>query len=227
QQIGKLPVVVKDSPGFLVNRILMPYLIEAGNLFEAGATIENLDEVMLNFGMPMGPMRLIDEVGVDVSLHVAQTLAAHFGDRMKIPAVLGKMMEAKMLGVKNGHGFYLHEKSEEARPNPQVATLVQNQTAAGFSREELQERMVFLMVDEAARCLEEQIVAEPADVDFAMIMGTGFAPFRGGPLRYADSLGAEKIVGAMENLVYRGAEYFAPCNLLKQMASNGKKFYGN
>ncbi len=227
QQIGKLPVVVKDSPGFLVNRILMPYLIEAGNLFEAGATIENLDEVMLNFGMPMGPMRLIDEVGVDVSLHVAQTLAAHFGDRMKIPAVLGKMMEAKMLGVKNGHGFYLHEKSEEARPNPQVATLVQNQTAAGFSREELQERMVFLMVDEAARCLEEQIVAEPADVDFAMIMGTGFAPFRGGPLRYADSLGAEKIVGAMENLVDRGAEYFAPCNLLKQMASNGKKFYGN
>ncbi|HZF00915.1 MAG TPA: 3-hydroxyacyl-CoA dehydrogenase NAD-binding domain-containing protein [Methylomirabilota bacterium] len=227
QQIGKLPVVVKDSPGFLVNRILMPYLIEAGNLFEAGAKIENLDEVMLDFGMPMGPLRLIDEVGVDVSLHVAQTLAAYFGERMRIPAVLGKMMEAKLLGRKNGRGFYLHEKSKEPRLNPRVASFVQNQTGAGFSREELQERMVFLMVNEAARCLEEQIVAEPADVDFAMIMGTGFAPFRGGPLRYADSVGTEKIVGAMENLVDRGAEHFEPCALLKSMASTGKNFYGN
>src|SRR5581483_7792599 len=227
QQIGKLPVVVKDSPGFLVNRILMPYLIEAGNLFEAGATIENLDEVMLDFGMPMGPMRLIDEVGVDVSLHVAQTLAAHFGSRMRIPAVLGKMMEAKMLGQKNGRGFYLHEKGKKPRMNPQAISFVQNQSAKDFFREELQERMVFLMVNESARCLEEQIVAEPADVDFAMIMGTGFAPFRGGPLRYADSLGAEKIVGAMENLVDRGAGYFKPCDLLKQMAVNGKRFYGN
>lgn len=227
QQIGKLPVVVKDSPGFLVNRILMPYLIEAGNLFEAGATIENLDEAMLDFGMPMGPMRLIDEVGVDVSLHVAQTLAAHFGERMKIPSVLSKMMEAKVLGAKNGCGFYLHEKGKESRPNPQVISFVQNQSAKDFSREELQERMVFLMVNESARSLEEQIVVEPADVDFAMIMGTGFAPFRGGPLRYADSLGAEKVVGAMENLVDRGAEYFAPCDMLKQMAANDKKFYGD
>lgn len=227
QRIGKLPVVVKDSPGFLVNRILMPYLIEAGNLFESGATIQNLDEVMLDFGMPMGPMRLIDEVGVDVSLHVAQTLAAHFGGRMSIPAVLRKMMEGKLLGRKNGRGFYLHEKGKEACPNPETISFVKNQTAAGLSREELQERMVFLMVNEAARCLEEQIVSEPADVDFAMIMGTGFAPFRGGPLRYADSLGAEKIVGGMENLIDRGAEHFKPCDLLKTTAVNGKKFYGD
>lgn len=227
QQIGKLPVVVKDSPGFLVNRILMPYLIEAGNLFEAGAKIEAVDEAMLDFGMPMGPLRLIDEVGVDVSLHVARTLAAHFGERMKIPTVLNKMLDAKMFGRKSGAGFYLHEKGKEARPNPGVILFVQNQGAAGFSREELQERMTFLMVNESARCLEEQIVVQPVDVDFAMIMGTGFAPFRGGPLRYADSLGADKIVGAMENLVDRGAEHFKPCDLLKQMAVNGKKFYGN
>jgi 3-hydroxyacyl-CoA dehydrogenase / enoyl-CoA hydratase / 3-hydroxybutyryl-CoA epimerase len=227
QQIGKLPVVVKDSPGFLVNRILMPYLIEAGNLFEAGVKIENLDNVMLDFGMPMGPMRLIDEVGVDVALHVARTLAASFSDRMKTPAVLGKMTEAKLLGRKSGRGFYLHGKLKEPQPNPRVVSFVQNQTADGFSREELEERMVFLMVNEAACCLEEQIVAEAADVDFAMIMGTGFAPFRGGPLRYADSLGAEKIVGAMENLVDRGAEHFEPCALLKKMAAAGKKFYGN
>ena len=224
QQIGKLPVVVKDSPGFLVNRILMPYLIEAGNLFEAGATIENLDEAMLDFGMPMGPMRLMDEVGVDVALHVAQTLAASFGDRMKVPVMLGKMAETRLLGRKNGRGFYLHN-AKEARPNPQVVSFVQNQNAGGFTREELQERMVFLMVNEAARCVEEQVVAEPADVDFAMILGTGFAPFRGGPLRCADSLGVEKIIGAMENLVDRGAKHFEPCALLRGLAVDGKKFY--
>jgi 3-hydroxyacyl-CoA dehydrogenase / enoyl-CoA hydratase / 3-hydroxybutyryl-CoA epimerase len=226
RQIGKLPVVVKDSPGFLVNRILMPYLIEAGTLFENGASIRGLDEAMLDFGMPMGPLRLIDEVGVDVSMHVARTLFGHFGQRMRIPAVLGRMMDAKMLGRKSGHGFYVHEKSK-AHPNPAVTQFAQGQSAAGYSREELQERMVFLMVNESARCLEEQIVTAPEDVDFAMINGTGFAPFRGGPLRYADSLGAEKIVGAMDNLVDRGADHFAPCSLLKEMAAAGKKFYGN
>jgi 3-hydroxyacyl-CoA dehydrogenase/enoyl-CoA hydratase/3-hydroxybutyryl-CoA epimerase len=226
RQIGKLPVVVKDSPGILVNRILMPYLIEAGALFENGASIESLDEAMLDFGMPMGPLRLIDEVGVDVSMHVARTLSGHFGKRMKIPAVLGQMMDAKMLGRKSGGGFYVHERSKSHR-NPAVNRFAQGQLAMGYSREELQERMVFLMVNESARCLEEQIVAAPEDVDFAMINGTGFAPFRGGPLRYADSLGAEKIVGAMDNLVDRGADHFAPCDLLKQMAAARKKFYGN
>ena len=226
RRIGKLPVVVKDSPGFLVNRILMPYLIEAGNLFENGARIEDIDEAMLDFGMPMGPLRLIDEVGVDVSLHVAKTLTAHFGRRLNIPLVLGRMMDANMLGRKNGTGFYLHEK-RKARPNPGVLPFAQGNSAASFSRDELRERMVLLMVDESARCLEEQIVSAPEDVDFAMITGTGFAPFRGGPLRYADSLGAERIIGAMDNLVDRGAEQFAPCDLLKQMAAGNKTFYGS
>ena len=225
QQIGKLPVVVKDSPGFLVNRILMPYLIEAGNLFEAGAKVEDLDEVMLDFGMPMGPLRLLDEVGLDVSLHVAETLAAHFGDRMKVPGCLGKMMNAGLLGRKSGGGFYLHEESKEAKPNPQISAYVQNQKARAITREELQERMVFLMVNEAARCLEEQIVTDPADVDFAMIMGTGFAPFRGGPLRYTDTVGATRLVGAMNHLVLSGTAHFEPCNLLAQMAASGEKFY--
>jgi 3-hydroxyacyl-CoA dehydrogenase/enoyl-CoA hydratase/3-hydroxybutyryl-CoA epimerase len=225
QQIGKLPVVVKDSPGFLVNRILMPYLIEAGNLFEAGAKIEDLDEVMLDFGMPMGPLRLLDEVGLDVSLHVAATLAAHFGDRMKVPDCLRKMTGAGLLGRKSGNGFYLHEKAKEAKPNPQTSAYLQNQKASLISREELQERMVFLMVNEAARCLEEQIVTDPADVDFAMIMGTGFAPFRGGPLRYTDTVGAARLVGAMNHLVASGTAHFAPCKLLEKMANKDEKFY--
>jgi 3-hydroxyacyl-CoA dehydrogenase/enoyl-CoA hydratase/3-hydroxybutyryl-CoA epimerase len=136
------------------------------------------------------------------------------------------MMEAKMLGRKSGSGFYLHGKGE-AHPNPAIARFAPGQSAAGISRQELQERMTLLMVNESARCLEEQIVTAPEDVDFAMINGTGFAPFRGGPLRYADSLGAQRVVGAMNKLVERGAEHFAPCELLKQMAAGGKKFYGN
>jgi 3-hydroxyacyl-CoA dehydrogenase/enoyl-CoA hydratase/3-hydroxybutyryl-CoA epimerase len=227
QQIGKLPVVVKDSPGFLVNRILMPYLIEAENLFAAGATVDGLDEAMLDFGMPMGPMRLIDEVGVDVALHVAQTLAQSFGNRMKVPAVLGEMMEAHSLGRKSGRGFYWYDKPNKTRPNPQAAALVQNQSAGETSREEMQARMVLLMVNEAARCLEEQVVTDPADVDFAMIMGTGFAPFRGGPLRYADSVGTEKIVSRMGNFAARGAEQLEPCGFLRGLAAQGKKFYAS
>jgi 3-hydroxyacyl-CoA dehydrogenase / enoyl-CoA hydratase / 3-hydroxybutyryl-CoA epimerase len=224
-QIGKLPVVVRDSPGFLVNRILMPYLVEAGTLFENGASLSNLDEAMLDFGMPMGPMRLLDEVGVDVAMHVAQTLAAAFEDRMKVPAVLGAMVEGGQLGRKNGRGFYLHDKSGGSRPNPAVAALIKSQTAGALTREEIQERMVFLMVNEAARCLEEEIVGDPADVDFAMIMGTGFAPFRGGPLRYADSVGLDKLAGAMEILADGGATQFAPCALLRTLAAHGKKLY--
>jgi 3-hydroxyacyl-CoA dehydrogenase / enoyl-CoA hydratase / 3-hydroxybutyryl-CoA epimerase len=225
QQIGKLPVVVKDSPGFLVNRILMPYLIEAGNLFETGASIADLDQVMLDFGMPMGPMRLLDEVGLDVSLHVAETLTAKFSGRMKIPDCLRKMSAGGLLGRKSGRGFYLHEKLKEAKPNPQISTYVQSDKARILPGEELQERMVFLMVNEAARCLEEQIVTDPADVDFAMIMGAGFAPFRGGPLRYTDAVGAAKLAGAMSCLTDSGATHFVPCNLLAEMAAKGKKFY--
>ena len=226
QRIGKLPVVVQDSPGFVVNRILMPYLIEAGNLFEAGASITDLDEAMLDFGMPMGPMRLLDEVGTDVSLHVAQTLAVAFGDRLKIPAHLREMIKAGLLGRKNGCGYYRHEKSKrEARPNPGVAAYVNNDQARMLSRDELRERMVLLMVNEAARCVEERIVNGPADVDFAMIMGTGFAPFRGGPLRHADSTGIGKIAGLMERLADSGATQFAPCALLREMAVAGRKFY--
>ncbi|MGH7991644.1 MAG: 3-hydroxyacyl-CoA dehydrogenase family protein [Limisphaerales bacterium] len=148
------------------------------------------------------------------------------------------MLEAKMIGRKSGEGFYIY-KHRESEPNPKVLALAPftgtktrlrpagaRQPGSHETRQELQERMALLMINESARCLEEQIVTAPEDVDFAMIMGTGFAPFRGGPLRYADSLGADRIVGTMRNLVDRGADHFAPCDLLKQMAANGKKFYG-
>ena len=225
QQIGKLPVVVKDAPGFLVNRILMPYLIEAGHLFEHGARVEDIDECMLEFGMPMGPLRLIDEVGVDVSNHVAADLASKFSDRMHAPEVLTKMLADGLLGKKSGKGFYSHgKKGKEPTDNSRINRYKADSSCAKFSRDELCNRMVLLMINEAARCLEGGIVEEPADVDFGMIMGTGFAPFVGGPLRLADSIGLPNVVSEMKRL---GEEErrFNPCSLLQTMAGTGQKFY--
>ena len=226
QQIGKLPVVVKDSPGFLVNRILMPYLIEAGHLFENGARIENIDQAMLEFGMPMGPLRLIDEVGVDVANHVAETIAQNFANRLRTPGLLAAMMQDSLLGRKNGRGFYLHDKrSKGSDVNEDVERFKKGASAAALTREELRQRMILLMVNEAARCLEEGIVGEAADVDFGMVMGTGFAPFRGGPLRYADSAGVPQLVEEMYKLASKGERQFAPCALLESMAPQQQKFY--
>jgi 3-hydroxyacyl-CoA dehydrogenase/enoyl-CoA hydratase/3-hydroxybutyryl-CoA epimerase len=228
QQIGKLPVIVKDNPGFLVNRILMPYLLGAGKLFEAGASISEIDEAMLKFGMPMGPLRLLDEVGIDVALRVAQTLAGAYQDRIVLPEMLSRMVQSNLLGRKTGRGFYLYPKGKAPRPN---VTIAKSRPATPRSlslrtpRSALHTPMVFLMLNEAARCLEEEIVRDPADVDFGMIMGTGFAPFRGGPLRYADTLGTTRLVGDMERLVEQGFTEFKPCALLRDLAANGKAFY--
>lgn len=224
QAMGKLPVLVKDSPGFVVNRVLMPYLVEAARLFEAGAEVTDLDEAMLDFGMPMGPLRLVDEVGTDVSLHVAETLASHYHRRMTVPEVLARLVKGGQLGRKSGEGFYLH-RGKEAVPSEDAARFVKDDSAANLDRVDLELRMVLLMVNEAARCVEEGIVSGPEDVDFAMIMGAGFAPFRGGPLRHADTVGVANLVREMNELVDAGEERFAPCALLKDLAVKDGKLY--
>lgn len=226
QQIGKLPVLVRDSPGFLVNRILLPYLVEAACLFEAGAPAESIDTAMLEFGMPMGPLRLIDEVGVDVAADVAATLAEKFSGRLRMPESLAKMISGKMLGRKSGAGFYIY-KGREPLPNAQAAKLRSGDSAANLGIAELQRRMVLLMVNEAARCLEEGVVAGAADVDFAMVMGTGFAPFRGGPLAYADAVGTAKLADDLKNLVQAAGPRYEPCALLHDRAATGGKFHEN
>lgn len=224
QSIGKLPVLVKDSPGFLVNRILLPGLVEAADLFAHGTDATLIDSAMVDFGMPMGPLRLSDEVGTDIALDVAQTLAAAFPSWMLVPEILPKMIEKGLLGKKAGRGFYVHQKgAKHAVPNNEARAL---RSAKGepLAREEISKRIVLLMINEAARCLEEKIVEGPEDVDFAMVMGTGFAPFRGGPLRYADSLGAAAVVRDLEALAAT-APHFKPCNLLSEMARNQSRFY--
>jgi 3-hydroxyacyl-CoA dehydrogenase/enoyl-CoA hydratase/3-hydroxybutyryl-CoA epimerase len=225
RQIGKLPVVVKDSPGFLVNRILVPYLLEAGLLFEHGASATALDEAMLVFGMPMGPLRLIDEVGVDIAADVATTLAARFSDRLVVPEVLAKMMAKGWLGRKSGRGFYVYPGKTKTVPNLELASLCQSRANALLDRTELQRRLSLLIVNEAARCVEERIAAGPEMVDFAMVMGTGFAPFRGGPLRYAEALGLRRVVDELDRLSAVAGPRYTRCELLKQMASEGRRFY--
>ena len=225
RQIGKLPVRVADRPGFLVNRVLMPYLIEAGRLFEEGARAEEIDAAMIEFGMPMGPLRLVDEVGVDVAQHVARTLADAFGDRIPVPRVLGWMIEKGALGRKSGAGFYTYQDRHPA-PNRAMHHYQSTSEAAWISRQELQWRMTLLMLNEAARCVEERVVETPAEADFAMVMGAGFAPFRGGPLRYVDHVGAEFIVAEMDRWVGLGLKRFAPCALLRRMVASGETFYG-
>lgn len=181
QSIGKLPVIVKDSPGFVVNRILLPYLVRAGELFTVGADPSQIDKAMLDFGMPMGPLRLLDEVGLDVGIHVAQTLADAFPDRMSVPPLLTEMVAKGLLGKKSGKGFYIYHKKGNPTPNPEALALQKGST----NPTDIQNQLVELMSKEAALCLDEGIAATPQDIDFAMVMGTGYAPFRGGPLKHA------------------------------------------
>ena len=221
RRIGKLPVIVKDSPGFIVNRVLMPYLVEAVRLFDVGASAHDIDEVMLDFGMPMGPLRLLDEVGVDVAAHVVSTLAGKFGERVAAPALIEKMMAANLLGKKSGQGFYDHSHK---KANHDLDAMRSVHRHARFTHDELAQRMSLLMVNEAARCVEEHITAGPDVIDLAMVLGTGFAPFRGGPLRYADSLGVANVVAILERFAATEPR-FTPCALLKEMAANSSLFY--
>ncbi len=174
RRIGKLPVVVKDSPGFLVNRILMPYLIEAGRMVEQGIAPRRIDEAMLDFGMPMGPIRLLDEIGLDVALHVADTMIAAFGERFAVPDLLKNKVESGNIGKKSGSGFYRYDGKKETSES----------AADMMSRNEISTRLAGLMVDEAKLVLDEGVASSADDIDFAMILGTGFAPFRGGPMTY-------------------------------------------
>ena len=178
RRIGKLPVLVRDSPGFLVNRILLPYLVAAAEMFENGADPKAIDDAMLDFGMPMGPLRLLDEVGLDVASHVAHTLAKAFPDRMRVPSIAVKLTESGNLGRKSGAGFYRYGKGDPAPSNEARAL----QSGASPAPADVQTHLAGLMTEEARRCLEEGIAESADDIDFAMVLGTGYAPFRGGPL---------------------------------------------
>jgi 3-hydroxyacyl-CoA dehydrogenase/enoyl-CoA hydratase/3-hydroxybutyryl-CoA epimerase len=181
RSLGKTPVVVKDSPGFLVNRILMPYLIEAGRLAESGVPVATIDGAMLDFGMPMGPLRLLDEIGLDVANHVAGTMVNAFGDRFEPPLLLADLVRAGHLGKKSGRGFYLHARGRA------VPDTFAKPPRGLPDKTAIAARLNDLMVDESKRCLDEGLIRDADTIDLAMILGTGYAPFRGGPLNDTSS----------------------------------------
>src|SRR5882724_3905053 len=196
RQIGKLPVIVRDSPGFLVNRVLFPYLLDAAELFESGLDANKIDNALVQWGMPMGPQRLIDEIGVDIAVDIGNTLEAAYGRRDHVPGALLWLRSGGMLGRKTGAGFYrYHAKTQtpndalEKWRRSDASSLGSRQTSGESAASTLSNRLVFLMVNEAARCVEEKVVDSPEDADYGMILGTGFAPFRGGPLRFAEQFG--------------------------------------
>ena len=225
RRMGKTPIVVKDSPGFWVNRILAPYLNEATQALLAGAAIEDVDRAMVQFGFPVGPIALLDEVGLDVAGHSCEVLVRAFGDRVQPPAVLEAMLKAGRLGRKAGKGFYRYAGGRKQGVDPSVYGVVGAHPNGGPRAAEIVQRLTLAMINEAARALGEGVVRSPRDGDYAAIFGFGFAPFRGGPLRYADDLGAARVVSDLERLAERLGPRFTPCDALRERARTGAAFY--
>lgn len=225
KKLGKTPIVVKDAPGFVVNRILGPYLNEAVYLLLEGVGIQEMDDLLEEFGMPMGPCALLDEVGLDVADKVSHVLYGAFGERMKPPAALTMVKEDGRLGKKNGKGLYLYENGKKTVDSTLLSKIGVKAKGGDLTPEVIQKRLIYVMVNEAGRILEENLVRDVSDIDVGMIFGTGFAPFRGGLLRYADSVGVDQIVADLDIYTRNYGERFKPCNYLQQLAVGAKKFY--
>jgi 3-hydroxyacyl-CoA dehydrogenase len=226
---GKTCIVVKDGPGFYTTRILAPFLGEAVRLVEEGATVEDVDRAMKDFGYPVGPLALIDEVGIDVGAHVAADLGRVFADRgLEDSGAMTRLVEAGLHGRKNGRGFYLYQgqgKKGTKQVNGQVYELLGGSPRQRVDAVEIQDRLALLMVNEAVHCLGEKIIATPRDGDLGAILGLGFPPFYGGPFRYVDSLGRGRIVARLEELAARLGPRFAPAQMLAEVVENRGKFY--
>ncbi len=233
-KIGKTPVVVKDSPGFIVNRILIPYLNEAVLLVAEGMAPVRVDEVMRRFGMLAGPLEVIDQVGLDVSAHIARTVQPAFADRFPPNPAFAAMVQHGLFGQKSKAGGFYTYAGKKKRVNTEALTVVRQAVPSRGSmlsslppatqQREATERMVLLMVNEAAAAVGEGLVAVPDLIDRAMVFGTGWAPHRGGPLRYADDRGPADVLRALADLTQRLGPRFAPCAELTRRAAAGARF---
>ncbi len=219
----KTPIVVGDCAGFVVNRILLPYINESAKLLEEGAGVKNVDYIIEDFGMPMGPFTLADTVGLDVGFKVASVLEEAYGERMKVSTLLKSAYnDLNLLGKKGKKGFYVYEGKEQML-NSQITNLIHSHK--DFSDQEIIDRTMFIMINEASRILEEGMIKNASYLDMAMVMGTGFPPFRGGILRYADSLGIEKVYSTLKKLEDNYGSRFAPSELIVSMFNDSKNFY--
>ncbi len=224
RRLGKHVIVVRDGAGFYTTRALSPYMNEAARVVEEGARIEDVDAAMTAFGFPVGPVTLLDEVGIDVGAKVAKILHHAFGDRMAAPAAMARVVEDGRLGRKNGRGFYRHD-GKAKRPDESVYALLPAPERRPFDTREIQDRLVFAFLNEAVLCLQDGVLRSPRDGDVGAIFGLGFPPFLGGPFRYLDQLGARFAAEMLERLAERHGPRFEPAALLRDMAKAGKRFH--
>ena len=222
---GKTVILVKDGPGFYTTRVLAPMLNEAMEILSEGASIEAIDRALEDWGFPIGPLALTDEVGIDVAAHVTEILSDLFAGQGVHPVNRGKILvNAKLLGKKGGKGFYsyAHRKKEI---NHEIYKLIGNGARRQLSKREIQERLGLQFVNQAVLCLQEEIIGSPLDGDLGAVLGLGFPPFRGGPFRYIDALGAAEIVRLMEKWQTDHGDRFRPAELLMDYARNDGKFF--
>jgi 3-hydroxyacyl-CoA dehydrogenase/enoyl-CoA hydratase/3-hydroxybutyryl-CoA epimerase len=217
--IGKVPVVVGDAPGFFVNRVLTPYLNEALLMLSEGATVAEIDRAIEDFGMPMGPLRLLDEIGLDVAAKVTVQLASVFDDQIPASDAAATLVEARRIGRKGGAGFYAYPGNGRPVPDSEAEALVRGEGVSPPAAT-IVDRCVLGMLNGAAKALEEGTIASPQAADLALVLGTGFAPFRGGVFRYAEERGVEAVRDRMAELADTYGSRFAPAAALEQ-----RRFY--
>ncbi len=222
---GKTPIVVKDSAGFYVNRILAPYLAEAGRLLAEGEPLERIDRLLSGYGFPVGPFALLDEVGLDIASHITPVLVEAFGERFAPPAIFAQLLAAGRKGRKAGLGFYRYPAKGHKRGDERLYKLLALQPKARLADEEIIERPLLLMLNEAVRCLDEGVVACARDADLGAVFGIGFPPFIGGPLRELERRGLLAVVARLDELAQRYGERFTPCAGLRQRAEAATGFY--
>jgi 3-hydroxyacyl-CoA dehydrogenase / enoyl-CoA hydratase / 3-hydroxybutyryl-CoA epimerase len=225
KRIGKTPILVNDAPGFYVNRILGPYMNEAVLLLEQGAAIADIDDAMVAWGFPVGPLTLYDEVGFEVAAKSGRVLADAFGDRIPATGVLDRMLADDRQGRKNGRGFYRYADGEKGAPDESVHDLVGAPARRTFAREEIQERLALGMINEAVRALEDGVLRSARDGDVGAVFGIGFPPFRGGPFWYLDTVGLQPIVERLRALEAAHGPRFAPAPLLVARADSAEPFH--
>jgi 3-hydroxyacyl-CoA dehydrogenase/enoyl-CoA hydratase/3-hydroxybutyryl-CoA epimerase len=217
--------VVQDRPGFYINRILSPYMNEAGRLLAEGARIEDLDGAMTRWGFPVGPVTLLDEVGLDVAIKAGGVMLEAFGDRLAPAIPMDAMVKAGRLGRKSHGGFYKYEKGRKAGPEESVYALLGVTPSGGPPESAVVERLTLAMLNEAARALEEGVIRSPRDGDVGAIFGIGYPPFRGGPFRTLDAMTPQAAVAALERLAAAHGPRFAPARILVENAQRGTLFY--
>lgn len=226
-KMGKQIIVVKDSPGFYTTRALAFFLAEASLLLEEGSNIEEIDQALTDFGFPVGPITLMDEVGIDVGIHVLDEMKESFPERVKLPHGLDAIQKSGRLGRKNGKGFFIYEDGKKVGPDESIYELMgEDKRSYKFvPAEDIADRCVYIFINETIRTLEEGVLNHAYDGDIGAVFGLGFPPFLGGPLKYVDHLGASNVLAKLKNLEEKFGARFTPARMLKDMAEKKEKFF--